>query len=245
MAMMLFASAAGALVHPTRASTSTGASVPQSREVVYLLHGIGKSKFDMLRLQMALRREGYQVVNWQYPSRRYSICELAGQLAAYIQAHPAERISFVTHSMGGIVVRTYLSNYRPSNVHRFVMIAPPNQGAWLANRLSQWRIFRWYFGPAGLDLCEGDAGKCVTAGIPECTFGIIAGGRQDQRGMNPFIPGDNDGTISVDCTSLPGAADFVVLPYCHPFIQMMPSTIRYVTNFLKTGCFHPAAPAAE
>ena len=84
---------------------------------------------------------------------------------------------------------------------------------------------------------RGENGKCADAGIPECEFGILAGGAGWTVGMNPIVPGDNDLTVSVEATRLPGARDFAVLPYPHPVIQMMPRTCRYVENFLRTGEF--------
>ena len=184
-------------------------------QTVFLLHGIGKSHLDMVPLARALRRAGYDVVNWKYPSRRHSIPHLADLLAQVVAAHPAPRIHFVTHSMGGIVVRHYLSRHAPPGLGRIVMIAPPNRGAWLASRLAGWPLYERVFGPAGLDLREGEEGMCEVAGTPPCEIGIIAGGRGRRTGMMPFIPGDNDGIISVDTTRLDGEKDFIVLPYLH------------------------------
>lgn len=215
---------------------------PQNRrrgETVFLLHGIGKSHLDMFPLARTLHRAGYDVVNWKYPSRRHSIPELADQLARVVEAHPSPRIHFVTHSMGGIVVRHYFCRHTSPATGRLVMIAPPNRGAWLASRLAGLSLYKRVFGPAGLDLREGEEGLCEAAGIPPCEYGIIAGGRGRTPGMMPFIPGDNDGIISVDTTRLGGEKDFIVLPYLHGLIQFMPRTIRCVLRFLESGRFTP------
>lgn len=209
----------------------------EQREVVFLLHGIGKGKMDMAVLHRSLRRQGYEVINWRYPSTRLKLEEIADLLHNDVQKYGNRRISFVTHSMGGIVVRTYLKNYRPSQMGRLVMIAPPNQGAYLADVLGNLAPYKIILGPAGQQLRQGENGGCAGAGTPDCDFGIIAGGSGKKFGMNPLVPGDNDGTISVECTKLEGANDFVVLPYAHPVIQMMPRTVRHVVSFLKTGAF--------
>ncbi len=194
----------------------------------------------MVILQRSLIRRGYKVVNWQYPSTKMELQDIAALLDKEVQKHGDRRVNFVTHSMGGIVVRTYLQTYRPQNMGRLVMIAPPNQGAFLADLLGNWVPYKLILGPAGQQLRQGDQGACACAGSPNCDFGIIAGGTGKKMGMNPIVPGDNDGTVSVESTKLDGAKDFMVLPYAHPVIQMMPRTVRNVTLFLKNGKFEDA-----
>lgn len=225
---------------------NTGTLSPEhQREVIFLLHGIGKGRTDMLAMQSMLRRSGFEVVNWRYPSTQMTLDGLADLLNQQVEHYAQFRVSFVTHSMGGIVVRTWLNKYKPHNVGRLVMIAPPNKGAYLADLLGDWLPYKLILGPAGQQLRQGENGSCTCAGTPYCEFGIIAGGTGKARGMNPLIPGDNDGTVSLESTKLQGAADFLVLPYAHPVIQMMPRTGRNVTAFLKTGKFLEHTPEAE
>jgi triacylglycerol lipase len=210
--------------------------------VVFLLHGIAKAAYDMTALDRALRKRGYRTVNWKYPSRKHPVEELSDMLAERVAREAPARADFVTHSMGGIVVRAYLDRHRPKNLGRIVMIGPPSQGAWLAGRIGHWKLFRSLYGPAGQQLRPGDNGVCASLGVPPCEFGIIAGGfrsggRASRVGMNPILPGNNDGTVSVHETHLDGAADFLLLPYAHGFIQLMPRTVRNTIAFLETGRF--------
>ena len=214
-------------------------ATPTPDETVFLLHGICDTKATMMPMEMGLKRRGFRVVNWNYASRKDDIDGLADQLAGQIARHPSKRISFVTHSMGEIVVRAYRNQYQPETVASLVMIAPPNNGSALADKFSDLRLYKLIFGPAGPQLRQGAAGGCAGAGVPSCRFGIIAGGRSRSRGMNPMIPGDNDGVVSVDSTRLPGASDFIVLPYPHQVIQTMPATIRHCVRFLRDGQFGP------
>lgn len=206
-------------------------------EMVFLLHGIGKGRLDMAAMSAGLRKQGYAVVNWGYPSTKYDLETLADKLAEELGRFPGYRIHFVTHSMGGIVVRTCMARHDLPNVGRMVMIAPPNQGAELAQFFGNWPVYRFLFGPAGQQLRPADLGQCASAGMPVCEFGIIAGGTGGSRGMNPFLPGDNDGTVTVESTLLPDAQDFAVVPYPHPVIQMMPRTIDLTVRFLNEGRF--------
>src|SRR5690606_35382446 len=95
-------------------------------------------------------------------------------------------------------------------------------------------------GPAGQELKPGDLGSCVAAGVPGCEFGIIAGGTGRSVGLNPLLPGDNDGTVTVESTKLDGCIDFALVPYPHPVIQMMPKTIELAYQSLETGRFSQA-----
>lgn len=210
---------------------------------VVLLHGIGKPRLDMFAMARGFRRRGYAVVNWPYPSRREPIDRLAGRLGDLLGAHAgAKRVHLVTHSMGAIVARACLSRGVPGNLGRLVMVAPPNQGSRLASILGDLAPFRWYFGPAGQQLRDdGAGGFCPGAGIPPCEFGIIAGGTGRRRGINPLLKGDDDGTVELSSTQLDGAGDYVVLPYPHSFIHMMPETIRLAAAFLESGVF-PVSP---
>lgn len=207
------------------------------QETVFLLHGVCKSPLDMIILERTLRKRGFQVVNWGYPSRNYPVSDLADQLAAEVARHPCSRIDFVTHSMGTIVARTYIQRYKPGNLGRFVMLGPPNQGAQMASRLRKWIVFKLLLGPAGQDLCRGSEGKCASAGIPPCEFGIIAGGTGHRIGLNPFLPGDNDLIVTMEETRLDGAKDTMRLACPHVLLPLVPKSVRAVISFLETGQF--------
>ncbi len=214
-------------------------------EIVFLLHGIGKGKYDMAPMARHLRQRGYTVVNWDYPSTKYNLVELADKLAGELERFPDYKIHFVTHSMGGIVVRTCLSRHGFENVGRIVMIAPPSQGAELAEFFGNWGLYKFLLGPAGQELKPADAGACASAGVPTCEFAIIAGGTGRQRGINPLLAGDNDGTVTVESTKLEGAKDFALVPYPHPVIQMMPKTVQLTSAFLENGSFGEKAAQVQ
>lgn len=209
----------------------------KEHEMVFLLHGIGKGKYDMAALARKLRAAGYAVVNWGYPSTKYKLSELAEKLDEQVERFPDYKIHFVTHSMGGIVVRTFLAEHDVKHMGRLVMIAPPSQGAELAQFFGNWPVYKYLLGPAGQELKPGELGKCAAAGVPACEFGIIAGGTGRSIGINPLLPGDNDGTVTVESTKLDGAKDFALVPYPHPVIQMMPKTAELTISFLENGEF--------
>lgn len=212
---------------------------PMSGDAVILIHGLVRSSKSMRTLarHLELDAEGLQTFGFTYPSTRVDIAQAAKYLDSAIKSlEGIKRIHFVAHSMGGLVVRAWAAEHSDPRIGRLVMIATPNRGAELADRFERNTLYRIVFGQAGQQLASAEDGFIAKLPAPEFEFGMIAGGKGGS-GYNPFIPGDNDGTVSVDSTRLPGAADFVVVDRLHTFIVSAPETAEYTARFLKTGRF--------
>jgi len=153
-------------------------------------------------------------------------------------AEDVDTVSFVTHSMGALVVRATLarqSEWRERiRLHRVVMLAPPSKGATLADLLKDFVPYQLLAGPSGQSLTREGAAKLPA---PPCSFGIIAGGRGSQGGFNFLIPGDDDLVVGVNEARLAGADDFAVVRVAHSFIMNDPEVVRATVSFLKTGRF--------
>ncbi|MBI1850528.1 MAG: alpha/beta fold hydrolase [Planctomycetes bacterium] len=203
-----------------------------------VLHGIWRTQLSMKKIERALHAAGYEVVNRSYPSLRAPLPEIAARLAESLDHYRERPMFVVTHSMGGLVAREYLGRFRPANAKRLVMIAPPNQGAWLADRLNAHRrlgpAYRMLFGRNAAHLLPSAAKR---AAIPRCEFGVIAGGTGRSRGYAGYLPGDNDGTVLVSETHLDGESDFLLLPRRHTFIMNASETIDAVLRFFESGRF--------
>lgn len=199
-------------------------------------------------LEDRLSREGYAVVNRSYPSTSLTIQEsgefLRRRIERRLAADPDAEVSIVTHSMGGLLARYYLTHYPPENFNALVMIAPPNQNADKAERFKDFFFYRWLYGEPGQQLATGLDELQRLLGVPEQRFGIIAGGTGDENGFTPTIPGDDDGTLSVESTKLEGAADFILLRYSHAFIMRKRETADQVIHFLRHGEFAHEEPGA-
>lgn len=211
----------------------------QSRHLVLLLHGIFRSKDAWGPMVRALRADGYEAHAINYPSTRQSLEEHADQVSDLLsRARDVDTVSFVTHSMGGIVARVLLARddawRRRLAVHRLVMIATPNQGAEMATRLDDVTPLRFLTGPSLSQIRSDVAGQLP---VPDVRFGIVAGVRGDGRGYNPLLPGDDDMTVSVASTMLDGAEDTLTVPAIHTFVMIHPEVVRATLRYLRTGRF--------
>jgi len=211
---------------------------PRSDEYVILLHGLFRTRRSFRGLERYLTEQGYEVVAVEYPSTRAAVEKQAAQLARLIERlEGARRIHFVTHSLGGLVVRCYMRDHQDERIGRLVMIAPPNRGAYMASKLADWGIFRIVAGPVIRQLVGGSEGLVASLPEPRCEFGVIAGGRGDARGYSPFFPGDDDGVVMVRETHLDGMRDFLLVPAIHTFIMNDERVKQAVAQFLRTGRF--------
>jgi pimeloyl-ACP methyl ester carboxylesterase len=229
---------------------------PMRGKAVVVLHGLGRTRSSMSKLCQYLEEQGgYTVFNVAYPSTRRDVGSHAVSLARIIDnLDGIEEINFVAHSMGNVVIRRYLADcylakqaenkfppaageHRPPPLKRFVMLAPPNHGSLLALALADNTLFKAVTGAAGKQIGSDWDKLEGTLAIPRFEFGIIAGGKNDGRGFNSLLPGDNDGTITVATTQLIGASDFVVVPVLHTFIMSDERVLCYVLRFLQNGYF--------
>lgn len=214
------------------------------KEIVVLLHGIGHSRLNMAGLEWSLRKAGYNTINISYPSCRYNIQQLAAFVHERLEKegvwYNKKPVHFVTHSMGGLVTRCYLDNYKnnitPSQIGRVVMIAPPNGGSEVADLLQSFPPYRWLFGKAGQELST--AFQSAHTIQPYYDLGIIAGTLGWPYILGSLtIRGQHDGRVSVDKTKLDGMKDHLTLAATHSFISWKPQVHRQIVHFLMHGAF--------
>lgn len=214
-----------------------------SKQSVILLHGLIRTSRSMLKLNAALKNAGYSVFNCNYPSRKQPIELLSINTIAQAMQHCLEefhpaRIHFVTHSMGGIMVRYYLSQHSLPELGRVVMLGPPNAGSELVDRLSGYQLFTLINGPAGKQLGTEASSLPNSLGPVDYEVGIIAGNKNLNLLSSILIPGDHDGTVSTQSTRLEGMTDFIQLPCSHSFMMNRQDVIQQTLQFLAQGHFN-------
>jgi len=209
-------------------------------EYVVLIHGLGRTSLSMARVGYALRASGYKVLDFGYPSTCVTIERSAELLARTLEPKILDqltRVAFITHSMGALVLREYLSLQQFSPVDRIVMIAPPNHGSEIADRLSRFFFYRLFTGPAGQQLRTANQQSHSEAEPIPFETGVIAGDRSLNPLFSRWIGGRNDGKVSVTSTKLNGMKDFKIVHHSHSWIMWRKDTIQAALRFLTQGSF--------
>jgi pimeloyl-ACP methyl ester carboxylesterase len=211
-------------------------------DCVVLLHGLARSAISMNPMQRALIAEGFETANIDYASREHTVEELAEivipqGMEACRAKDDVGHIHFVTHSLGGILLRQYLSLHPIPDLGRVVMLGPPNQGSVAVDELRDVPGFDWLNGPAGLQLGKGEDSVPLKLGPATFELGVIAGNRTIDPITSSVLENPDDGRVSVADTRLDGMADFVVVEHSHAFMMRMRRPIELTIRFLNSGSF--------
>ncbi|TXD35162.1 hypothetical protein FRC98_16965 [Lujinxingia vulgaris] len=201
----------------------------QGKELVVIVHGLGRTEASMIPLSHALEEAGYEVLSWGYSSFCCRLETIGQQLASELERIEGPRptkIHFVGHSFGNLVIRQLLTHTPPPEPGRVVMLAPPNQGSTKADRWAPY--FSWMLAPLD-DLVTDPSGAAASLPpIRERAVGIIAG--------------RYDGKVSIDETRMKGTDAHIVVPSAHTFIMADGQVHALVLSFLETGVFEGATP---
>lgn len=243
-ALLVLASLPAACVHPPRSELVTANSTD---ECVVLLHGLNRSWRAMRPMAKALHEAGFTTANVDYPSQFGSVEQIA-PLAVETgleecRSSGATKIHFVTHSLGGILLR-YQNEHMPiPDLGRVVMLGPPNQGSEIIDRTRDWPGFEMMTGDAGAQLGTSQESMPSRLGPVDFDLGVIAGVGTINVFASALLPEPNDGKVSVASTQIEGMSDFLIVGNSHRYIARSDVVFRNTESFLRSGEFLAADKA--
>jgi len=209
-------------------------------DYVVLLHGLGRTRISMRSLKNKLTDKGYHVVSITYPSMKYTVDGLSNYAGKKIQSSCTDKnkkINFITHSLGGIVLRYYLRENKLHNLGRVVMLSPPNKGSEVVDELGDAFFIKDIMGPSGQQLGTSPSSIPNTLGPVDFELGVITGNKSINPLFSEMIPGEDDGTVAVQRAKIEGMKDFLVLPTVHSFIMYDTKVIKQAIYFIENGKF--------
>jgi pimeloyl-ACP methyl ester carboxylesterase len=205
---------------------------------VVVIHGALRSQAGLWPIVWYLRRAGFVARAFGYATRAESLEQHGERLERFVAGWLGGQVpvlGILTHSMGGLVARAYLARAgagEQSRAQRVVMLAPPNQGAALAERMRGFPPFRWLYGAAVDELQPARVARLPPPPVSAAVLVLAGGRRGSEVGYTRRIPGNNDGLVGVAETALPGVAPEFV-GGVHSTLQWRPEVLRRAARFLR------------
>lgn len=211
-------------------------------DYIVLIHGLMNSSRRMGKFEAYFSQKGFQVLNIDYPSNKYPIETLSDQylkpVVEAIPLNPGQKVHFITHSMGGLLLRYYLSTHSFDQVGHVVMISPPNHGSEWADLLLKSKSARKVAGPAAFELRTRDNDFFKKLGPIQFKLGIIAGKKSYGKHADRYLPGEDDGMVTVKSMKLKGMLDFIVLNEHHRGLTWNQEAMLQSYAFIQNSRFH-------
>lgn len=208
-------------------------------DYVVILHGIFRSSFHMRKLAAYLAKQGYDVISLNYPSTKEPIEKLVEMIKENIQSKLIEdkTTHFVGYSLGGLLLRVILKDYRPPHLGRVVQLAPPNNGSEVADFLQNFWPYKKLYGHAGQQLITDQTAIASLFGEIDYELGVIAGNFSFDPISSLLIKGPDDGKVSVESTKVAGMKDHIVVRASHTWFPHNKQVQQQTLHFLQQGVF--------
>ena len=215
--------------------------VTNHQDHVILLHGMYRSAYAMKPVERFFTEQGYKVTNISYPSTEQDIESLVNNYLAPVveslMSGENTKLHFVTHSMGGILVRYYLQHNGVDNLGKVVMIAPPNHGTALAELFADSSVIDTNSGPAKEQLSSQSDSWVNQLGPVDFELGVIAGNYNKNPITAWLLAGDDDGVVAVESTKVENMNDFITVADKHFRLRSNKTVLQQAAYFLKYSAF--------
>ncbi|MEO8017480.1 MAG: alpha/beta fold hydrolase [Pseudomonadota bacterium] len=189
----------------------------------------------LLRRRIAARH-GFACHSFTYRTVGSSVQPVLEKLHDFVRRIDADRIHFVGHSLGGIVLHRYFENAKDPPPGRVVFLGSPTVRSKTAERVGRLPVFRSMIGRMVTDELVQSSG--TRAWRCDRELGCIAGTRP--MGLGRFFARfdeECDGTIGVSETKLPGHSAHLTLPVSHMGMLISTDVAHQVGEFLANGQF--------
>ena len=221
----------------------------QQRNRTILIHGLHQTALIMRPLAKRLQAQGLDTHQYGYRSMRDGIQTNSERLNQWLEQnhYPDQPIDLVGHSLGGLIIRDFVTQYPKWQIGRCVTLGTPHMGSICADYI--WRLTPAMVGKSYLDALDG-----TVAPLPEhITLGIIAGNRPYGLGQ-VFLQYHNrklrkadsplldeylvhDGTVYLKETKLDAATDHLIMPVSHTGMLIDNNVAKQTEYFLQHGQF--------
>src|SRR5262245_7023967 len=204
-----------------------------------LVHGLWQSGLELFAMRRRLQADGsMRAIFFSYPTVVGSMSNHVQRLIECARAHKAERLHFVGHSLGGLVVLRALEVTDDLPPGRAVLLGSPLQGSRTAQSLARLPFARALLGGALTPECVASSPR-EWSGRRE--VGVIAGSMGFGVGrLLANLDGAQDGTVMVEETRLPGAKDHLVVAASHTGLMVSAKVAEQTRHFLERGAFNRA-----
>ena len=201
---------------------------------IIFIHGLFMNGTDMSLLRYRFKKNGYNTFQFSYKSTRYTPFQNAQKLSEFIELIQSKKIYFVCHSLGGIILRHYLSLYPARDLGNVVMLGTPNQISIIAKTLTRWSLGRKLLGRS----VENGLTGILPPWDSKQKLGIIAGYFPvGSEILSPIIKNPNDGTVSIEETRLHGSEDHITLRCSHLGLLFSKKVFLQTKHFLENSSF--------
>jgi pimeloyl-ACP methyl ester carboxylesterase len=187
-----------------------------ARDSVILVHGRWMNGMEMSVLRRRLQLEhDFEAQTFASPTLHGDAAEISHELAEVAAdcARSGGRVHLVGHSLGGAIVYKALMECGAEVEGNAVLLGSPLNGSRAAEGVSRFAMLRPLLGPHVLRELAKPCGRAWNRGG---ALGAIAGSMR--MGTGQFFTQfdeDNDGSVAVSETIIPGLHDHIVLPHSH------------------------------